>query len=95
LRTYLLPREVTGQLPHDQQRALHLRDTVGLHYSEVAAAMGRSVPAVRQLVYRARQQAAPVTPEYHRHSWKPLCACGAAQYCTLCTAGTGTFPCTE
>ena len=40
------------ELPDDYREAVNLRKVVGLDYQEIATAMGRSIPAVRNLVHR-------------------------------------------
>ncbi|MBN1886193.1 MAG: sigma-70 family RNA polymerase sigma factor [Candidatus Krumholzibacteriota bacterium] len=46
------------QLPEEQRTAVELRIGRGLSYREIAEAMGKSLPAVEALVYRARERLA-------------------------------------
>jgi len=49
-------RRAIADLPERQREAVVLRDLYGLHYAEVGAALGLSVPSVESLLFRARRQ---------------------------------------
>ena len=49
-------RQAIAGLPERQREAVVLRDLYGLHYAEVGAALGLSVPSVESLLFRARRQ---------------------------------------
>jgi len=50
-----LVREAVGRLPENQRRALMLNRFDGLSYEEVGQVMDLSVPAVKSLLWRARE----------------------------------------
>jgi RNA polymerase sigma factor (sigma-70 family) len=50
--------EALAALPHNLRQAILLREWQGLSYTEIAAAMGTTVPAVETLLVRARRQMA-------------------------------------
>ena len=52
----LLVREALGQLPSASQRVLFLRDVEGWSYGRISRHEGRSAPAIRTAVTRARHQ---------------------------------------
>jgi len=57
-------REAVAGLPEDQRLAVLLNKFEGLSYRELAEAMGRSVPAVKSLLVRARENLRTVLEPY-------------------------------
>lgn len=45
---------VLASLPETQRSALVLRDQLGLSYEEIAATLGKSLPATKVIIHRAR-----------------------------------------
>ncbi|NBR63497.1 MAG: RNA polymerase subunit sigma-24, partial [Verrucomicrobia bacterium] len=47
--------EALRALPESQRLVLHLRHTEGLEFEEIMKIMGMSLPAVKSLIFRARE----------------------------------------
>jgi RNA polymerase sigma-70 factor, ECF subfamily len=56
--------EVTERLSPDERAVFVLRDVFGFDYDEIAAAVGKTVPAVRQIAHRARSDIQAHRPRY-------------------------------